>query len=147
MTEKQGKCSNSDADSVPFNERTNQLSHSLLDHWYTGTYFGQLALFAFNASFRMVLSKTTKGDNRMRVTFRDYLIIKLVLGYRWKQNLRFEYNKIVQMSYIFSSDICYFLPLNSSGEKNNKRRFRAFFKETMKGFIARKTRVSSYKVG
>ena len=30
---------------------------------------------------------------------------------------------------------------------NNKRRFRAFFRENMKGFIARKTKVSSYKVG
>ena len=31
--------------------------------------------------------------------------------------------------------------------KKNKRRFRAFFRENMKGFIARKTKVSSYKVG
>ena len=31
--------------------------------------------------------------------------------------------------------------------KKNKCRFCAFFRENMKGFIARKTKVSSYKVG
>ena len=84
------------------------------------------------------------------MVFRDYLIIKLVLV----SVLFIDENKICVLSATKSLKCLPFFHQifvtffhKTPAVKKNKRRFRAFFRENMKGFIARKTKVSSYKVG
>ena len=85
------------------------------------------------------------------MVFRDYLIIKLVLV----SVLFLDENKICVLSAtkslkclpFFHQIFVTFFHKTPAVKKNNKCRFRAFFRENMKGFIARKTKVSSYKVG